>query len=490
MYDRTYVTLNISSTSVRLLSVEGGKVGKWGSVPLPPGLVRNGLILRPKVVGAMIDALFKSTGVPKKRVIASLTGLSFIHRVLSLPRVERASQSEAIQRAARQEMPLPLEELRLGWQAISDGPDEVDFFVLGVPRNLIEALSQTLGEAGIQPYLVDVNPLALARAANREEAIIIDLEPECFDIVLVANGMPTIMHTIAPRGEGATLEDNIRLLVNELSKTVEFYNSNHLQNPLSPTTPLLLTGELAANTNPIELILAEMGYPVESLTPPLALPSDLPAALFATNIGLALKKLPLKSVNRGKATRFRDINLNMVSGEFRAEARWVKLPHILLSLVVLTGLVLLFPMDQVRSRADTETARLQTELTQVNQELDQALLLVNEAEQIEDSIDKMVADAEAAKQRYQHIMGRGGDFAHNLELVTDAFPVEAYFTSVDKGNEQITVEGEADNSFTVVDYVMALEALEEYSEVRIVRIDESKINGDGTGVSFRIIITK
>lgn len=496
MYDRTCVTLNISSTSVRLLSVQGGKVKKWGSVPLPPGLVKNGLILRPKVVGAVIGALFKSTEVPKKRVITSLTGLPFIHRILSLPQMERESRYEAIQRAARKEMPLPLEDLYLGWQAISDGPDETDFFVLGVPRHLIDALVQTLREAGIQPYLIDLNPLALARAANREKAIIVDLEPDCFDIVLVADGMPTIMHTMAPRGEGATLEDNIRLLVDELSKTIEFYNSNHPQNPLSPTTPLLLTGELSVSTNPIELTLAEMGYPVESLMPPLELPPNLPAALFATNIGLALKRWPLKSVASGETALFRDININIIFSKFGAKPRWLKIPHILLSLIVITGLGLLLPMNQFRSQADAETIRLQTELTSVSQELDQALLLVDHTEQVEATINKIEADAAAANQEYQYILSQGGDFAYNLALVTNALPAEAYFTSVDTGTGLITMTGEADSPFTVVDYVVALEALEKFSEVRIVRIDEGKGAGVSatdagvTGVSFKIVINK
>ena len=496
MYDRTYVTLNISSTSVRLLSVKGRQVRKWGSVPLPPGLVKDGLILRPKVVGAVISALFKSTEIPKTRVITSLTGLSFVHRILSLPRTESDSQQEAIQRAARKEIPLSLEELYLCGQAISEGPDETDFFVLGVLRNLIDALVQTLGEAGIQPYLVDLNPLALARAANREEAIIVDLEPDCYDIVLVADGMPAIMHTITPRGEGATLEDNIRLLVGELSKTVEFYNSNHPKNPLSLTTPLLLTGELTVDTTARELISAEMGYPVELLTPPLELPPDLPAALFATNLGLALKKLPLKSFAKGEATLYRDINLNILSGEYGIRTHWIKLPHILLSLVVVAGLGLLLPMDQLRSQAVVETTRLQTALTGVSQELEQAVLLVEEAEQIEDTIDKMVANAETTKQEHQYVLSKGGDFAYNLKLVTNAFPAKAYFTSVEVGTDQITVVGEADSPFMVVDYVMALEALGKFPEVRIVWIDESKSTGDDTteaeraGVSFKVFVSR
>jgi type IV pilus assembly protein PilM len=476
-----YVTLNISPNSIRLLSVEGRRVRKWGSTPLPPGLVRDGLVLKPKVVGTVIGALFKSTGLPKKQVITSLTGLSFIHRILSLPRMKRAAQAEAIHRAARKEMLLPLEELYLSAQAIGERPDELDFFVLGVPRHLVDTLVQTLAEAGVPPYLVDLNPLALARAANRAEALIVDMEPDCFDIVLVADGMPAIMRTITPKGEGATTEDNIQRLVSELSKTVEFYNGNHPQNPLSPTTPLLLTGELATDTA-TELIRAGTGHPTEPLTPPLEIPPDLPAALFATNIGLALKKLPAKR----EATGYRDINLNVFSDRLRERTPPVKLPNIILSLVVVTGLGLLPYMYHLRSQAAAETVSQQTEVSRVNHELDQARLSAKEAKQTEATINKILADTQTVKQEHQHVLSQGGDFARNLKLVTTAFPTEAYFTSVKIGPSQITVTGEADNSFTVVNYVTTLEALGEFPGVRIVRISE----GQSAGVSFEVAINK
>ena len=187
-----YVTLNISATNIRLLSVKGRQVKKWGNAPLAPRLVRDGLILQPKAVGATIDALFKSTKIPKKRAITSLTGLSFTYRFLSLPRMKPALLKEAIPRGARKEIPLPLEELYLSWQAIGGGHDELDFSVVGVPRNLIDAVVQTLAEAGVKPYIMDLKPLALARAASRGDALIVALEPDCFDIVLVANGMPML----------------------------------------------------------------------------------------------------------------------------------------------------------------------------------------------------------------------------------------------------------------------------------------------------------
>jgi type IV pilus assembly protein PilM len=486
-----HVTLNITATSIRLLSVKGRQVEKWGSMPLAPGLVKDGFILQPKAVGATISALFKSTKVPKQRVITSLTGLSFTYRILNLPRTKSALLEEAIQRSARKEIPLPLEELYLSWQAIDGRHDELDFFVLGVPRNLIDAVVQTLAEAEVEPYIVDLKPLALARAANRGDALIVDLEPDCFDVVLVASGIPTVMHTITPRGEGANLEDNIRRLTDELSKTVKFYNSSHQENPLSPTTPLLLTGELATDATTSKLIQAEIEYPVESLVPPLEFPPALPAALYATNMGLALKKAPQKTVSKGEANGFHDINLNILSGKYRVRARPVPMRYILLPLALIVAIGLLFTLYQVKSQADAETIRLQTGLSTVSQELHQARLALNEAKQLDDTINEIVGDVGTLKQEHEYILSKRGDFTSNLELVTGALPPLTYFTSIEMDVDQITVEGETDYPSKVISYAEALGKQVGFSEVRIAKIDEVKTTGtETTAISFAIVISK
>ena len=480
------VTLNISDTSIRLLSTKGRQVEKWGSVPLAPGLVKDGIILQPKAVGEAIDALFKSVKVPKGQVITSLTGLSFTYCILNLPRMKPDLLEEAILRGARKEIPLPIEELYLSWQAIGGGHDELNFFVLGVPRNLIDAVVQTLTEIGVKPYLIDLKPLALARAANRGEAILVDLEPGCFDIVLVANGIPTIVHTVTPRGEGASLEDNILRLTDGISKTVNFYNNSHPEAPLSLTTPLLLAGELSADATASQLIQAQMEYPVEPLVPPLKFPPDLPVALYTSNMGLALKEMPQAAVSKGDATPYQDINLDILSGKYRTRARRVPMRYKLFSLALIIAIGLLFPLYYFKSQVAAENTLLQTELDGLSQELSQARLVFNEAQQVEDTINEIEATVDALQQEYQDILNRGGDFTNYLRVVTNVLPSNAYFTSIVIGTNQILVEGEADRSFTVITYAMALEAKEELSEVRIAEIGE----GSNLEMSFTIIIDK
>jgi Tfp pilus assembly protein PilN len=258
----------------------------------------------------------------------------------------------------------------------------------------------------------------------------------------------------------------------------------------------LLTGELSADAAASKLIQAETGYPVELLVPSLKFPPDLPIALYATNMGLALKKVPQK-----RAIRFRDINLNIQPVTYKARVLRVSWQFVFLSLAIAIAGGFLFPMYRLKSEADVETIRLQTELSWISQELHQVRLAFNEAKQIEDTLDKIVGDVRTLKQEHQYILSMGGDFANNLDLVTNAIPPEAYFTVIEMGTDQITVEGEADSSFTVINYVMALEAQGRLSEVRIAEIDEVEITEieitetetietEITVISFIIVISR
>ncbi|MFH1647984.1 MAG: pilus assembly protein PilM [Chloroflexota bacterium] len=489
---RAQVTLNIGASAIKLLSVKGRDVEKWTSMPLPFGLVRDGLILQPKVVGSVINDLFKSAGVSKDSVVISVTGLPFTYRFISLPRMKPEQQQEALLRAARKEMELPFEQLYLSWQAVIKRSDEQDFFVLGVPRKPVDAVIQTMEEAGIKNFDMDIKPLSLARAANQGNAIIVELAPDCYDIVLVAQDIVSMMHTVIPKRE-EPVEYNIQRLADELSKIVEFYNAGHSQNPLSPTTPLLVTGELLTGTKTFELIQTTTGYSVEPLVPPYKLPDDLPVAAFASNIGLALKKASLKAALKRHNRPYIDININVLSERARVKTSGAIAKNILIVLALLIGVGLIYPVYQLSGQAHLETARLDTELTKVRQELDRRLQVNSEAQQTEKKIAEIIARNESIIEENNVFLNKGTDFASDLELVTGILPAGAVFTSVRVTDTQMFFQGKADGYATLISYALALEKL--FSDVRIDWIDDSIIQTANntpvfSGISFNIVIDK
>lgn len=497
-----YVALNISNSGIQVLSLKGRQVKKWGNLALAEGLVRDSLILQPQVVGEAIDALFKSTRIPRENVIVSLAGLSFTYRFLSLPRMKPALLEEAILRAARKEISLPLDELYLSWQVLPGKGEEQDFFILGVPRNLVDVVLQTLTIAGAEPYMMDLRPLALARAANRGDAIVVNLQPDCFDIVFIASGIPKVIHTISPGSEGATLEDNIRRLADELSKTVAFYQSSHPESQLSPSTPLLLTGELAAEAPATGLLQAEIEYPVEPLVPPVEFPPELPVAAYAASIGLALKKTPQKAAAKVEEIRFHDININILSGKYRkSKAQRLPAGYILLGIFLAIAVVALFPLYQSLARLDAENAGLQAGLRSVSRQVNLASLIAEETTIKEETIQEIIASTATLKAANQSIFGNRGSFTSNLQNVTEVLPPGTYFTSIEIDNNRITVRGETDSVFTVIDYATALEAIRTFPEVRITELDEVSLTtpeaddtettgGEASVITFEIIVKK
>lgn len=469
-----YATLNVSSSVIRVLSVRERRVDKWGEAPLKPGLVRDGLILQPQATGEAIDTLFREARVPKEKVIICLSGMPYTYRFLNLPRLKPVLQEEAILRAVRKEIPLPPEELYLSWQTVITRQDEQEFFIAGVTRNIIDALAQMLAAASIEPYLMDLKPLALARAANRGNAIIASLESDCFDIVLVVKGLPIIMYTVNPRWAGATLEENIRQLGDELLKTVGFYNNSHSEEPIGTNTPLLLAGELSSESTTAGLIQDESGYIVEPLIPPWQFPADLPVSSYAVNMGLALKKMPPGVESNEGVISFHDININVLSGKYRkARAQPVPLKRMISLFVLIVAIALLFPMYQLRSQARVEMMRLQTELSRIEQEIYQAELTVDKAKQTENTISEITEGARTIEWEYRNILAYRGDFTSDLRLITEALPPHTYLTSIEMEKGYLNAQGETDSPSSVVSYALALEAQERFSEVQITEIDEA-----------------
>ncbi len=481
------VALDISSTSIRALQMRGSRVKKWASAPLPSGLIRDGLIPDPDVVGQAIDSLFRSAKLPRKRVITCLTGLSFTYRIITLPRMEIRLIDEAIQRTARREMSLPLEDISLFWQIVARRRDELDFFVVAVPRNLVDAMVQSLTKARVRPHIMELKLLALARLANRARALIVDVEPDYYGVVLVANGIADVMTTVIPRGGRSTLEDNIRRLALEVTKTVKFYNTSHPENPLAPTTPLLLTGELAADATISQLLQGESGYSVAPLEPsPLKSPPDVPVGLYAAAIGLALKKVPGKA-----ASQYRDIVLNIFPPSCRAGPGRKILRYALVVAALVILVAPLFPLYQLKSEADVKTTALRNDLGKISQELRQARVSLIEAKQVEETIGKITADIENLRRMRLQVLAESSNLAKWLETVTDTMPTGATFTSVEVGDDQITVKGEADSAHTAVSYASTLESKGGFGEVRIVSIGEIKSKAtplEGDKVSFNIEI--
>jgi type IV pilus assembly protein PilM len=285
-------TVSIQQTSVRLLTVEGGEVRKWAQLPLEPGLIEKGLVRDPAQVGLALETIFREQNASKERVVASLTviGLGSTSQIFDLPKMRPNLLADAVNREARRAMPVPVDELYLTYQVLDEKDGMQQVYVLGAPRDLVDAQITAFQMAGIRLQAMDLKPLALVRAIDREDTVIADLESESFHVIVVKDAIPDITRSAVLHGGGLDPQQKALRLVEELTRTIDFYNHSHPEKQLPPTVPVFLTGELLNTPAVRDIIQSQVGYSIEAPSPPLTYPQTLPISQFMVNIGLALKK--------------------------------------------------------------------------------------------------------------------------------------------------------------------------------------------------------
>ncbi len=480
----------LGNQNIKLLSARNGTVGKWETVSLPSGLIKDGYILNPPALAKILDGLFTSLKLPRREVVVSITGLSFTYRLLLLPVMKKGLQREAIERAMRREIKVPLEELYLDWQVFSVRAQQMNIFVLGVPRPPIDALLKTMEQAGVALAGVDIKPLALARAAGQSLAVIVGFEPDWFDIAIIAGGVPVTLHSFAPRNKNASLEDNIQLLKEELERTVDFFNLTNPESPLSPRDPVILVGSPTADPASARLIQEGLGRPLGSLVPRLRTPGNFSLNLYADNLGLLLKQVKCGPAPKGVAGSCLDIHVDPLNGRKRVLARPLSRAGIMAFSGVMVLALLVIAASLLFNQEAAKTLRLQVESDRLDHTLLESRLALDESASMEIAINTLTSDTTALRRERGLISGKG-NLSAIFGFVADSLPPGARYTAISSTAREITIEGRAVLRADIIGYADNLASAGQFAEVRIALIDQAvdqpAQNGD---CFFRIIIRR
>ena len=77
------ITLEITSTAIKLMEVINGKVTKWASGPLEAGIFQEEVVSNPQALGAAVKQLMSSSGMKEKEVVASVGSLYSLSRMVT-----------------------------------------------------------------------------------------------------------------------------------------------------------------------------------------------------------------------------------------------------------------------------------------------------------------------------------------------------------------------------------------------------------------------
>ncbi|MFC1968730.1 pilus assembly protein PilM [Chloroflexota bacterium] len=445
------ITLEIGSSVIRLMETRGRRIMNWASLSLDPGIVEKGVVSDPQALGAAVKQLMIASGIRGSRVIASISGLYSMNFYTLVPNVPGASRmQQAVREAAEEALPLYGDEVYLSWQTVATSDAGQQVLNVGVPRKTIDTEIRALRAAGIRPHLMESRTMALARAANKKDALILNIDSSSFDIVLLVNGAPEIMRTIAWQQEDLTAEERAEHLVVTLELTVGFYNSHHVNATLDPATlVIIITGQMSGDFALIEKLQDRVVYPLEPLAPPLEYPAHLPVSQYAVNIGLALKgTAPPENPEPGE---YLVPDINLLPEIYRPWKPSTK--QVYYFCAILAAVALLFPPYQVTTNAVAKSADLQKEYVSLNNKLQLRQVEIKKREPLQKAIDE-----------YRTIVDLGGGFAEDLEVIYDEVEgLGIRLESVAHQGESLAVTCEADSYLDFRDYLTALEESARFS---------------------------
>lgn len=478
------IAIYIDDSAIRLLSVGGKRPRQWATEPLEAGLVRDGFIVDEPAVSAKVRTLWAKEQPGSQRVIAGISGINCLYRVLSLPELPKNLLPEAVRREASRALGVPLEQLYVSWQTLPANPGETSVYVAAAPRTTVDSIIRTLRKANLHPYMMDIAPLALARATAEPSALIVDLQPAGLDIVVKMGGMPEVIRSVSV-SRASSIADRMGAVRQELQRAVTFYNSSHPDAPVSDDIPIFVAGELAEHTDLWKDLLGRVERRVEALPTPLESPAGFTASLYAPTIGLVLKQ------TGGKAAEgYSRINLNALPEAYIPKPR--PLSELLFLPALLVGVLAVGAVGYMVFNADALTGALR-ERAAANEQLMAALSkdVVRQRQELEAQRTALQAEVNIKEARAEALDTQLRSYAsQNQEMNSDLgevnkTPAGVNLETITYGGAVINVTGSGATESAVFAYARQLRSSGKWTLVVI-----DSLSAEGVRTSFSMVLYK
>jgi hypothetical protein len=300
LFKKKLTTISFEGNQIRIMTLRGNRITGWRSRTLPLEQMSQGIVHQPEAAAKAIKIILKELKASRQNVISSVSGSRSVHRIIRIPVIPDKLLEETVERKARQEFAIPIEETDLSWRVISRHENHLILYVLAVPNLIIDQQVAALKEAGIRLKVLDIKALALSRVTNRGTAIIVNLEEHSMDVIINVNHIPMLVRSIALDSGDLTGEAKTDLLSQELARTTKYYNESHKSNRLPDDTPVFVSGGLFSSIGVesrlddaeslTERLSTRTPYPISPPNTTLKLPEKFPLLSYATNLGLAVKK--------------------------------------------------------------------------------------------------------------------------------------------------------------------------------------------------------
>lgn len=492
---KTVITLHISDTSVKVLAARGKRIRRWHEMPLESGLVKDGVVTDPPKLALKIKDMLQALEMNAREVVVGMSGVHCLFRVVNLPRVAASILEQAVRREAEMALPVPPEQVYLRWQVLDDVGDEIEVFVAALPRNTVDSLTTTLRLVGLKAREIEPAPLCVARATDRATAIAADIRATEADIVVMTDGVPQLVRSLAYPGDALTVQEKLLAVGDEMARAFSFSGASGQSRqsrdlrPLQAELPVLVSGDLVHEEPARQFLAGEIGRAVQPLQYPFRYPEGFIAGCYVVGAGLALRKL--RRSNRAGHLRVR---LNAIPDVGRlslravlAVAGRVAVGLAAVALIVYLGLAARENAQKtgaLQVQLDAANLALERRVTQQQAEKRDEAALKKKVSDLQTTYDGVVAQQKALDGVFSDLGVQREKVNGEISLAVSARPAGVELTRLSRSQSMLTVQGLAPGSAEVLDYADALRGSGRFTQVVVYGVQRTDL---GTRFTLNLV---
>jgi hypothetical protein len=217
-----------------------------------------------------------------RRLRMALPDEATVSRQITLPPMPRRELSKAMHFAAEKHIPFSIDRSRWAWDVVRRDREGTVVYLVATWRDVVERYAEVARGAGLEPEVLEPRAVAVARALDQEQALVLDAGERRLHVTLMMAGQPTYVDEAIV---GAVVADQREALDRLLQRAYRHQSS--VAGTPGRLAPVLLAGELEH----AELELPVGGRPVSEV-----LNGQLPKAprgfrpgAYLANLGLSMR---------------------------------------------------------------------------------------------------------------------------------------------------------------------------------------------------------
>jgi hypothetical protein len=249
---------------------------------MPPGAIEKGRVVKPELLGEAIHQLAARAEVAGTRAHVAMSDMIASFRVMRFPPGVDNTDVEA---AITTQLPPRSDRMAVRRAEIRSSDGGLSVYAVAWNRRAVSEVADAVRHAGLEPVVVELKSLCVARAVPLETCIVLDLSTEPCEALVVDNHVPIIWHMI----ERGANPDSVEFLATGLRPLLTFYKQATGQ-AFDPQAPILIRSEQQVSAPFMERLTAAAGHTVRPIPVPPRVPDTVSHERFLTCIGLVMRR--------------------------------------------------------------------------------------------------------------------------------------------------------------------------------------------------------